>query len=151
MVYRAGMRQADNIDLSSPIVQMGHQSAMDLLELHTTGFEDKAEDILRNRGGMNDEISYRAAARELQQEQLSNAANQVESAPAMNLLTQQHSDFDEEVQNMVQHATARAASGGSEYAEIVVNVIVEENGRQRRKQQERQVVKLVKQGVIDRE
>ncbi|MYA99435.1 AAA family ATPase [Candidatus Poribacteria bacterium] len=150
MAYRAGMRQAEHLDLSSPIVQMGHQSAMDLLELHTTGVEDKAKEIMRDKGRMNDDISYRAAARELQQQQLSDAADQRESAPAMNLLTQQHSDFDEEVQNMIQHATARAASGGSEYAEIVVNVIVEENGRQRQKQQERQVVKLVKQGVIER-
>lgn len=208
MAYRAGMRQAEHLDLSSPIVRMGHQSAMDLLELHTTGFEDKAEDILRNRGvtpygrsviqddymltgdynpadimlppemlanggvgrltyaGVStyeppettvypdvsqDEITDRAGERESQRQYLSASADQAETAPAMNLLTEQHLDFDQEVQDMIQHATARAASGGNEYAEIVVNVIVEENGRQRLKQQERNTVKLVKQGVLDRE
>ena len=219
MAYRAGMRQAENLDLSSPIVQMGHQSAMDLLELHTTGFEDAAGDLLRNRGitshGMpltretvysragfyeapqirqhvglatpiemeeasliallgdytgdteiasytppqaksvgqtrKDDIDYRAMLRQVQQDQLAEAAEEGGQTGAMDLLRREYPGFEDEIQNAIEQAAQTAGGGDNGYAQVNVNVYVEENGRQRLKQQERKVVKLVKQGVVDRE
>ena len=49
IAYRAGMRQAQQVQLSSAAQQMGHQSAMDLLEHHTQGFEDEVQDMVQHR------------------------------------------------------------------------------------------------------
>ena len=148
MAYRAGMRHADYVDLSSPFAQMGHQSAMDLLEQHNAGFEYAAEDMLRNQvpssgSGLDQEVSYRASMREMQQEYLAAAADQMEQTPAMNVLAQQQSEYEG-----IESGSASRGEGEGEYVPIVVNVISEENGRQRRKEQHRQTAKLLRQKVL---
>lgn len=153
MAYRAGMRQAQHVDLSSPFAQMGHQSAMDLLEQHEAGYTYAVEDMLRNRvpssqgSGLDQEVSYRASLRQMQEDYLAAAAEQMEQTPAMNLLKQGHSDLESESADIWSGSVPQGESGG-EYAEIVVNVVLEENGRQRRKEQHRQTAKLRRQGVI---